>query len=145
MQAPGIGSNDEIDEFLREAVIPMRLACLDREGHPRVLSLWYLWRDGALWCATSPRAWVVEQLRHDPRCGFEIAGETQPYRGVRGKAMAELFPERGTAVLAELVDRYLGRRDTRFARWLLERGDDEMAIRIVPSAFSSWDYSGRMK
>jgi len=134
----------ELEPFLLETTVPLRLACLDRDGCPRVLSLWYLWRDDALWCATRPEAWVVERLRADPRCGFEIAGDAPPYRGVRGKGRAELLPERGEALLGELVDRYLGGRDGRFARWLLARSAGEMAIRIVPTRTSSWDYSRRM-
>lgn len=134
----------DVAAFLGEARVPLRLAILDGDGAPRVLSLWYLWRDGALWCATSPKAWVVERLRADPRCGFEVSGDAPPYRGVRGRGRAELDAERGPAVLEALVDRYLGSRETRFARWLLARGSDEMAIRIAPEKTSHWDYSRRM-
>ena len=134
----------ELDRFLAETIVPLRLACLDRDGCPHVLSLCYLWRDGALWCATRPDAWVIERLRADPRCGFEIAGDAPPYRGLRGNGRAELLSEQGEALLGELVDRYLGGRDGRFARWLLARSAGEMAIRIVPARTSSWDYSRRM-
>lgn len=134
----------ELTRFLAETAVPLRLACLDRAGGPHVLSLWYLWQDDALWLATRPDAWVVERLRADPRCGFEIAGDAPPYRGIRGKGRAELLPERGEAVLGALVDRYLGGRDGRFARWLLARARDEIAIRIVPTRTSTWDYSRRM-
>ena len=144
MQSRETLSNVQLDGFARETVVPLRLACLDRDGCPHVLSLWYLWQADALWCATAPNAWVVERLRADPRCGFEIAGDAPPYRGVRGKGLAELIPSQGEAILLALVDRYLGRRDTRFARWLLDRSEDEMAIRIVPARTSTWDYSRRM-
>ncbi len=137
-------STAERERFLTEGVVPLRLACLDREGCPHVVSLWYIWQDEAIWLATRPNAWVVERLHADPRCGFEIAGDSPPYRGIRGKGRAELIPERGEAVLGLLVDRYLGGRDGRFARWLLERGRDEMAIRIVPTRTSTWDYARRM-
>ncbi len=145
MQARAAVPDDEIEKLLREIVVPVRLACLDREGSPHVLSLWYLWQEGALWCATAPDAWVVGRLRADPRCGFEVAGDAPPYRGVRGKGLAELIPSQGESILLALVDRYLGRRDTSFARWLIDRGKDEMAIRIVPARTSTWDYSRRMK
>ena len=134
----------ELEAFLHEGRVPLRLGVLDADGGPRLLSIWYLWQDGALWCATSPNAWVVDRLRADPRCGFEVAGDAPPYRGVRGRGRAELDPARGEAILCALVDRYLGTRDSRFARWLLARGADEMAIRIVPEKLSHWDYSRRM-
>lgn len=134
----------EHGDFLRAARVPLRLGILDEDGGPRVLSLWYLWRDGALWCATSPKAWVVERLRADPRCGFEVAGDSPPYRGVRGRGRATLDPVCGEAILGALIDRYLGTRESRFARWLLARSVGEIAIRIAPEKLSHWDYSRRM-
>lgn len=144
MDQRGPFSSEQIDRHLRETVIPLRLACLDPEGSPLVLSLWYVWRDGAFWCATSPRARVVELLGEEPRCGFEIARDAPPYRGVRGQGLAELVPEQGGAILEALVDRYVGTRESRFARWLLSRRNDEMAIRIFPTILSSWDFARRM-
>lgn len=144
MQHRGPFSREQIDRHLRETVIPVRLACVDPDGSPLVLSLWFLWREGALWCATSPEARVVELLRREPRCGFEIARDEPPYRGVRGQGRAELLPEHGGAILEALVDRYVGTRESSFARWLLARRDDEMAIRIVPTHLSSWDFARRM-
>ena len=137
-------TGEQFDVYLRDTVVPLRLACADPDGHPRVLSLWFLWREGAVWCATSPRARVVALLRADPRCGFEVARDAPPYRGVRGQGRAELVPARGGEILQALVDRYLGTRESRFACWLLARGDDEMAIRIAPARVSSWDFSRRM-
>ena len=144
MDQRGPFSSEQIDRHLRETVIPLRLACLDPGGGPLVLSLWYVWRDGAFWCATSPRARVVELLGEEPRCGFEIARDVPPYRGVRGQGLAELVPEQGGAILEALVDRYVGTRESRFARWLLSRRNDEMAIRIFPTILSSWDFARRM-
>lgn len=42
------------------------------------------------------------------------------------------------------MDRYLGTRDSGFARWLLARQDREVAIRIEPDWLTSWDYGERM-
>lgn len=141
---PNESPSTELEQSLAQSLVPLRLACLDRDGSPHVLSLWYLWDEGGIWCATAPNAWVVERLRADPRCGFEIAGDLPPYRGIRGTGRAELIPDRGEAVLGTLVDRYLGGREGKFARWLLERSRDEMAIRITPARTSTWDYTRRM-
>ena len=135
----------ELDRFLADTIVPLRLACLDRDGSPHVLSLWYLWRDGAIWCATRPDAWVVSRLRADPRGRLGVAGGGPPFRGLRGQGRAGLLPEQGEALLGELVDRYLGGRDGRFAGWLLARSAGEMAIRILPARTSRWDYSRRMR
>lgn len=140
----GPWSPARVEAHLLESVLPLRLACVTASGHPQVLSLWYLWRDGALWCATSPRARVVAGLAREPRCGFEVAADAPPYRGVRGRGHATLDRTRGGEILTALVDRYLGTRDTRFARWLLSRAADEVAIRIEPETLASWDFTRRM-
>lgn len=144
MERRGAFSREQIDLHLRETAIPLRLACVDPDGSPLVLSLWYLWRDDFIWCATSPSARVVTLLRDESRCGFEVARDAPPYRGVRGQGRAELMPEMGGAILEALVDRYVGTRESGFARWLLSRRDDEMAIRIAPTNVSSWDFARRM-
>jgi len=144
MKHSGPWSLEEIHRYLESSVLPIRLGCRSASGHPVVLSLWYVWREGALWCATSATARVVSMLEADPRCGFEVAGDEPPYRGVRGQAMASVDRNRGDEMLELLVDRYLGTRDTAFARWLLERSTPEVAIRIRPSRLTSWDFTGRM-
>jgi len=130
--------------FLTEQAIPLRLGCLTASGWPLVVSHWFLYRDGMLWCATQASAKVVGYLRAEPRCSFEVATNDPPYRGVRGQGRAHLEPAAGDAVLRGLIDRYLGSDDSAFATWLLSRAGDEMAIRIEPHRVRSWDFSRRM-
>jgi len=66
-----------------------------------------------------------------------------PYRGVRGQGRASLRGE-GGALLGELLDRYLGGRDSPLARRLLADAADEVAIRVVSTRLASWDYTERM-
>jgi len=134
-----------ISRFLTATVIPIRLACLDRRGDPLVCSLWYLYDEGAIWCATQASASVVKLLETHPRCGFEVAPETMPYRGVRGQGRVELSAEQGPGTLLRLIDRYLGTRDSGFAAWLIARSASEVAIRIEPDWLTSWDFGARMK
>ncbi len=138
-------SAQEIASFLSRQLIPIRLACLTPKGSPIVCSLWYHHDDGALWCATQKTAKVVSYLQQQPICGFEIAPEAMPYKGVRGQGKATLLPQRGLDVLEQLIDRYVGNRDSDFARWLIKRGSKEVAIRIDPMWLTSWDFSPRMK
>lgn len=125
--------------------MPVRLACLTASGWPLVLSLWFLYRHGALWCASRPGARVVEHLGRDARCGFEVAREAPPYRGVRGQARATVLRAAGGPLLGELIDRYLGARTSPLARRLLAGAADEVAIRVVPTRLTSWDYTARMR
>lgn len=131
--------------FLDDCVIPVRLAVTSRSGRPLVCSLWFVYDDGAIWCATKASASVVRFLEQQPDCGFEVAPETMPYRGVRGQGRATLVPDEGLPVLLRLMDRYLGTRDSGFAQWLIAQANDEVAIRIEPDWFTAWDFSGRMQ
>jgi len=135
----------QINEFLRTALIPIRLACADKAAAPLICSLWYLHADGVFWCATQQSAHVVKMLERSPDCGFEVAPDSMPYRGVRGQGRVALLPEQGATVLQQLIDRYLGSRDTKFAKWLMSRAANEVAIKIQPDWLNSWDFSSRMK
>lgn len=145
MRRTGPWSIERIHAHLADTVVPLRLACMAGSGHPRVLSLWFEWREGALWCATSSRSRLARWIAAEPRCGFEVVPDLPPYRGVRGGATATLDTARGGEVLERLIDRYVGSRDTRLARWLLARSAEEIAIRIEPVSFASLDFSARMR
>jgi nitroimidazol reductase NimA-like FMN-containing flavoprotein (pyridoxamine 5'-phosphate oxidase superfamily) len=132
-------------KYLEEAQIPLSLACVTHSGWPMVLSLWYMYGEGRLWCATQKTAKVVEYLRREPRCAFEIAGEASPYRGVRGQGMVTLNEKRGKEILEMLLLRYLKGTQSPLAKQLLSRSESELAIEIEPTNVFAWDYSGRMR
>ncbi len=134
---------DQVHAHLDEARFPVRLSFLDGDGYPRVLSLWFERRDRHLWCATQRTAVVARALSRDDRVGFEVAGDSAPYRGARGWGRTRLHPDAGSAVLGSLMERYLAPDDPLIPR-LLSRADQEVAIEIVPERWFSWDFSGRM-
>ncbi len=133
-----------IAAFLQKTVIPIRLACADTAGVPLICSLWYLYDDGVIWCATQQSAAIVRFASTHQQCGFEVAPEAMPYQGVRGQGKVTLLKEEGEVVLGRLVERYLGTQDSEFARWLMQRAEHEVAIRIEPDWLTSWDFRGRM-
>lgn len=132
-------------KYLDEAQIPLSLACVTNAGWPTVLSLWYIHSEGKIWCATQNTAKVVEYLRREPRCAFEVAGEVPPYRGVRGQGVASLSEERGKEILERLLSRYLKGTQSPLAKRLLSRSENEIAIEIEPTNVFAWDYSERMR
>ena len=72
----GPWSTDQIQHFLGEIRIPIRIACNGASGHPVMASLWFVPQGGMLWCATQQGASVVSLLTRDPRCAFEVSVET---------------------------------------------------------------------
>lgn len=139
----GPWGRSQVDTFLDEAIIPIRLASAGRTS-PLVQSLWFL-RDGeALWCCTQREAVLTRRLTRDPQCGFEVSGDLPPYRGVRGSARAEITAERAADILPRLITRYLGDSPNPLADWLLSRLDREVAIRLHSLRMSTFDFTQRM-
>lgn len=132
-----------IEEFLTETVIPVRIASAGRTS-PLVQSLWFLYEDDAIWCCTQREAILTRRLTASPDCGFEVSGDSPPYRGVRGTAKAEILPDRAAQVLPRLIHRYLGDAPNQLASWLLSRLDREVAIRLYDLRVTSFDFTTRM-
>jgi nitroimidazol reductase NimA-like FMN-containing flavoprotein (pyridoxamine 5'-phosphate oxidase superfamily) len=144
MQITGPWTHAELDAFLAQSRIPIRLAVNGSRGHPLLASLWFVPQGDTIWCATQRSARIARALTRDPRCAFELAPETPPYRGVRGRALAALHDDRAEEILRLAIARYLGDPSSRFARWLLSRARNETAIALEPRSFFCWDYRERM-
>lgn len=140
----GAWAEGDVETFLRETTVPIRIATRRPDGSPWVVTLWYRYRDGSLECATQASADVVRFLRRDPEIGFDISTNRIPYRGIRGNGTVEIEPDDGGTVLRDLIERYLGGTDSPLAEWLLDEDRDEVRVRIDPDDIYSWDYSDRM-
>ncbi len=136
--------NVSLERYLIETRIPLRLSCISDSGWPLVLSLWYLFKDGSLYCATPKKAKVVKYLMSEPRCAFEVASDQPPYCGVRGRALATIDQEHGVEILERLLIRYLGNTDNSLAQQLLGRSQPEVAVQLTPLSFHTWNFSDRM-
>ena len=144
MEPSGPWTSAEAQSFLCATAIPLRLSAVSPSGFPIVVSLWFVSDKNVIWCATSKAAKVVRFLSANKKCGFEVAADQPPYRGLRGQARAKICPDRGQEILVRLIDRYLENREGRLARWLLARAEGEVAIRLDPIRIQSWDYTSRM-
>lgn len=136
---------DDVKLYLEEVDIPLRLSCITPSGWPVVLSLWYLYRDGQLFCATQNTAKVVGYLEREPRCAFEVASDLPPYCGVRGQARAAVDARLGAEILEQLLVRYLGGSESPLARRLLSGVQNEVAIAIQPVNMHTWNFVDRMQ
>ena len=66
-------TDGSIEQYLKEIQFPLRLSCISTSGWPVVLSLWHLYENGNLFCATPQAARVVAYLEGESRCAFEVA------------------------------------------------------------------------
>lgn len=137
-------SADEVEAFLSSYRAPVRIAVQTGAGFPMLCSLWFLWEDGRLLCATHRNSRLVEHLGSDSRCAFELAPNEPPYFGVRGHGFATIRSEGAEELLGRLIDRFTGDRDSRLARWLMSRAADEVCVSVEPKWLTSWDYRERM-
>lgn len=132
------------EEYLRTIRIPLRLSCTTQSGWPMIVSLWFFYQQGKIFCATQNSAKVVSYLQNEPRCAFEISADLPPYCGVRGQAIASIDEAIGGEILEQLLERYLGGTDNTLARTLLAKSDTEVALVLEPKHVYTWDFSSRM-
>ena len=135
----------EFQDYLENILIPIRLSCTTESGWPVGLSLWYLYEDGKLYCATQRSAKVAGYLENNPRCAYEIASDLPPYCGVRGPARAHIDDQIGFEILERLLVRYVGGLDNSLAKGLLAKSDTEVALVLDPVRVFSWNFTPRMQ
>ncbi len=136
---------DKIKNYFEDVRIPIRLTCVTESGWPMVLSLWFVYKDNKLYCATKANAKVVGYIENNQKCAFEIASDLPPYCGVRGYAKAKINEDKGEETLRALINRYLGSEESTLAKTLLSQVDQEVAIELSPVKIFSWNFSKRMK
>jgi hypothetical protein len=140
----GPWNKQETENYLASARYPLRLSCVGSDGFPRVVSLWYSYEGGNLYCVTHQASKIASLLLADPRVGFEVSPNEPPYCGVRGQGRATLDPLGQSPMLQQLLDQYLGDTESDLASWLLSRSDEEFLIQIEPVRLYTWDYRERM-
>jgi nitroimidazol reductase NimA-like FMN-containing flavoprotein (pyridoxamine 5'-phosphate oxidase superfamily) len=131
--------------YLTEATLPLRLACVTDSGWPIVVSLWYVYQDGKLYCATRKSAKILQHIKSGQKCAFEVSNNEPPYRGLRGRGTVTLQEGRGADVLRVLLSRYLRNVDSPFAKRLLAKSQEEIVIEIKPESTYKWDFTKRMR
>lgn len=130
-----------------EIDIPIRLSCRSTLDWPMVISLWYAYIDKKFYCATQNTAKIIKYLRRSPKCGFEIAGDRFPYRGIRGYGSVLILPDKGEYILRILLQKYFKGKETSALYKLLlstKHLRNEVAIEITPFHIFEWNFKDRM-
>ncbi len=138
-------NSKNIDEFIPDSKIPIRIAFMKSPTVPAVISLWYICNNDKIYCATQKTAKIVSYLKKNSTCGFEIAGDKPPYKGVRGEGTIQILNETGPYVLDLLIEKYLGEKESKLSKFLRNNSKTEVAIEITPQKIFDYDYSKRMK
>ena len=94
----------ELEEFLAEPGILMRVAVVRSDGSPLVTPIWFLYEDAAVYFTPREKSEWFGCLRQDPRVALSIDEQPLPYRKVLVEGCAELLFDVGQD--AEWRDRY---------------------------------------
>lgn len=138
-------NNEEIYKFISDTKIPIRVAFIKPKGAPSVISLWFEQINGKIYCATQKSAKIISYLQKNPVCGFEIAADKPPYKGIRGEGTVKILNDKGIDILEILIGKYLGEKESTLSKYLKTNLNTEVAIEITPQKIYSYDYSKRMK
>lgn len=139
----GSWSGREIEAFLTQTLLPMRLSVSTSSG-PLIVPLWFEYSEGHLISFSPVDSLLVSSLQRQAEVAFDVSTNDLPYQGVRGRGLARYQVAADNGGLAHLLQRYLGGTDSQLASWLLNRQHPEALIRIEISWLTSWDFTGRM-
>jgi PPOX class probable F420-dependent enzyme len=121
-----------------------RLAYVGLDGRPRVVPIWFAYRDGEFLMVTGPKADKVPALQRNPAVALTIDSSTPPYHVllVQGDAAVEV-----TVGMAEeypaIVERYLGAATERYLAPMRERVKQQRRIRVTPRSYKVIDFTRR--
>jgi nitroimidazol reductase NimA-like FMN-containing flavoprotein (pyridoxamine 5'-phosphate oxidase superfamily) len=140
-----VNFNDAMVAYLTDIKIPVRISTIDKNGFPHVVSLWFMFKDNELICATSKFALIVDMLEKNPKCGFEVAPDHPPYCGIRGTGSAQIIEDPNKKVLKEIFNKYCKDNNSKFANFLFSPGRKEISIIISPKSITKWNFAKRME
>jgi len=141
----GAWTRSEMERFLQEALIPLRLGCHHSEGGLWVVALWYRYRDGTFQCATGKGSDLVKFLDANRAVSVDVSTNVPPYMGIRGNGTVTIEPDTDKECLRSLLDRYLASTDNELASMLLDSQREEVVVTVDADRLYTWDFSDRME
>lgn len=139
---PGM-TEAEIPSFLSSGKLLLRLGSKDENDDPVIHPVWYLFENGKLYIFTGGDSKKARNIARSSRVYFSVDSDSEPYRGVKGKATAAIMKDSGkaTQIASDIVRRYMG-ADNPFEKNLSKEvnSGESIVVEISPEYFSAWDY-----
>ena len=135
---------DEVDQFLSAGRL-VRLACVDHDGWPFVVPMWYEWDksegDGVFWVIPRMKSAWAQYLKREPRCAITIDEDQAPYRKVLVKAEAILVEEpnvggKWVEIATKMSYRYLGENGPKYLEPTLN--EPRWLYKLKPVKMTTW-------
>ncbi len=137
--APGLAAHGPLSPAQRDLFLSQdylgRLACVQENGHPYTVPLWYEWDGDAFWLVPQgPSRWA-EHVRRTRHVSMTVDEPYPPLRRVIIQGQVDVVEEPALAgrwqeVLARMAQRYLGQGDAEFLHEAFRRPHG--LYRIVP-------------
>jgi general stress protein 26 len=143
-EAPGL-TKEEINKFLASKLM-LQMSTIDEQGEPNIQPVWFSHDKNRekLLVTTAKISKKTKNLRNKPILYFSIDDGNFPYKGVKGKGLANIVedPNRTVPEGDKISMKYLGTLDHPLAKMITENSKkgENVIIEISPKFFSTWDF-----
>jgi len=140
-------TRERIERFLRQPLVAV-LSWVTPQGEVASSPIWYEYRDGKFYLASSSAFLKVRSMLKRPAVSLCVQDPEPPYRYVTIRAMAEVRtdPEGARALDGRLARHYLGRTAGRYYTEVVSPtypGEGRLVV-LTPTHISSMDGSAGM-
>lgn len=146
--SPGFGSmlsETQINEFLTKSKLNLLLGTIDKKNEPNVHPVWFLYEQGKFYIETGKTAKKAQNVKINNSVYFCIDDEKIPYKGVRGKARANILDDVSIIlpIAQKIMIKYTGNLENKVAKFLLDGVKEGMSVllELEPKYFATWDHS----
>lgn len=134
----------EIESFLANGKLLLRLASKDERGDPVIHPIWFYFENGKLYIMTGSDSKKAKNISRSKRVYFSVDSDGEPYRGVKGKADATRVKDNSTAARlgGAIIKKYMGTLDNDYGRGLNDEitSGESVVLELAPLFYSTWDY-----
>jgi general stress protein 26 len=148
--SPGFGTQlteDEIKNFLVDNKHNIHLGTIDDSGDPNIHPTWYYFDaiNNRFYVETYKISKKIKNLKANGIIYYCVDDPNPPYKGVRGKGKIKIHEDvdHNIPIAEKIMVRYLGSLAHPMATSLMGsvKDGDSIILEIMPSYYSSWDYS----